>query len=160
MTPAQRDTLLPQLKADPAANAILQAGDTFSLLAWLNQPTATDAWKPAVTGNDLFGKLSIATYDNLTAGKRDAFNLLLNRQTVDATLAPIRNGLADIFAVTGAYTDAAQLGKMLAACIEKATKAQSLLGGTTPAAVGGVQALKRNFSGLADADDANYFVNN
>ncbi len=160
LTNSQYNTLRTAIIADQTANAFRLAQDTASLLAWCNALTATNCWKPSVTGDNLFDNLTISSYDNLSAGKRDAWNMLMNRGSVDATKAAIRNGIKDIFTVTGSYTDAAQLASMLnGACIEFGTKAQIVIGGSTPSAVGGVSALKRNFMDLVTQDEANRLVN-
>lgn len=141
------NTLRTAVLANPAAKVFLQAGDVQGLKSHLNGPSNQQAWKVKVLAADVFSSLTISTYDNLTAGKRDAFSLLLRMAEaglLDVTKTPIRNGLADIFAVTGGYSDATQLAKMLnGACIEFATHAEVLYGFTTPAAVGGVTAIRR-----------------
>lgn len=160
LTPQQQATLLAAVIANPAANAARLGGDSVTLLAWLNGPSATVAWKPSVTAGAMFDSLTISSFDNLTAGKRDAFRLMLDREVIDATKGSIRSGLADIFTVTGAYTDAQQLAKMLnGACTEFATNSQAAIGGTTPQAVGGVSALKRYTTETCDETDANWLIN-
>lgn len=160
-TPEELALLKAAVLANQTALAARDAGDVATLLAWLNAPTATSAWKVTVLASELFGSLTINTYDSITAGKRDAFNLLLQYGPVNASKQAIRNGLADIFNVVGAYTDSGQLAKMLnGACVEFASNAQVALGYTTPAPVGGVTAIKRVFSGSCDESTANWLINN
>lgn len=153
MTKAQLITLKAAVVADPTANALFVAGDTPSLTDYVNAASTTDAWRNSVSSRDLVSALKYATFDSLAAGKRDAFRLMLDFGPVDATQASVRNGLADIFAVTGTYTDSAQLGKVLSACVEKATWAQTKFPFTTPATVGGVTAIKRDFTDLVSQDE-------
>jgi hypothetical protein len=153
LSPAQKVALKAAIQAAPAAKTLWDAGDFWSLAAWVNTPTSTKAWRTAAGADDIFNSLTLSTYDNLTAGKRDALRMIMDRN-VDCTKVAIRTAFADIFAVTGAYTDSAQLAKMLnGACVEDATWAEVALGGTTPAAVGGVAALKRNFVGQLSIDE-------
>lgn len=153
MTRDELITLKAAVVADTAANALLVAGDMPTLTAYVNALTATDAWRPEVPAADLVAVLRFATYDNLTAGKRDAFRVMLEYGPVDATKAAIRDGLADIFAVIGGYSDAQQLPKMMAACTEKATWAQTKFPFTTPPAIGGVTAIKRTFTSIVTIDE-------
>jgi hypothetical protein len=140
--------------ADGPAAALWAAGDFYSLTNYVNAATTTKAWRASVSASDLFDNLTISSFDNATAGKRDCFRMMLDRGTVDATKKSIRDGFADIFALTGGYSDGAQLAKMLnGACVENARWAEVALGGTTPAAVGGVSALKRNFVGSLSLDE-------
>lgn len=160
LTNTQFATLKAAIIADATAAPIRTAGDTAALLAWCNAATTTSAWRQAVSSASLFDSLTISTFDNLSAGRRDALRLMMDQGTVDATKINIRNGLADIFTVGGLYTDAAQLPKMLnGACVEFATKAQALIGGATPAAVGGVTALKRNYVDLVSQAECDRLVN-
>ena len=160
LTAPQLATLKAAIIADPTAGPLRTAGDSASLLAWCNAASASAAWRAVVPASDIFDAITISSYDNLSAGKRDAVNMMLNRGTIDASKVTIRNGFVDIFTVTGAYTDSAQLGKMVNnALVEFATKAQTIIGGTTPAAVGGVTALKRGYVDLVSQDEANRLVN-
>jgi hypothetical protein len=150
---AQKQILKAAIIAHPSALALWTAGDFATLKEFVNAPTATKAWRVNVSGADLFDNLTIATFDNIVAGKRDALRMMMDRG-IDCTKKSMRDGLADIFAVTGGYTDSAQLAKMLnGACTEFATWAEVALGSTTPAAVGGVTAIKRNVVGALSVDE-------
>jgi len=153
MTHDELITLKAAVVADPAANALFVAGDMPTLTAYVNALTETDAWRHSVPAADMVAALRFATYDSLVAGKRDAFRLMLEYGPVDATKAAIRNGLGDMFATGGTYSDAQQLPKMMAACTEKATWAQTKFPFTTPAAVGGVTAIKRDFTSIVTIDE-------
>lgn len=158
LTPAQRNTLLTAIKADPTARGFRTAGNAYSLLAWCNEASSTDAWRTAVAALDLYGALTISTYDSLPGGRRDAFRMILDFAPFDASKTANRNGLADTFATGGGYADNAQAAKILTACVEKATRAQAAIGGTTPAAVAGVTALRRAFTDLVTSDEVNWLV--
>lgn len=153
MTLEQKTTLKAAILADPTASAHWTAGDFHSLTAFVNALTTQDAWRQSVAATDMVAALKFATYDGIVAGKRDAFRLMLE-YGVDATKVSVRNGLADIFATGGGYADSAQLGKMLSeSCVEKANWGEVALGYTTPAAVGGVTAIKRNYVGTFSIDE-------
>ena len=154
LTQAQKVTLKAAILADATALPLWTAGDFPSLTVYVNAPTAQDAWRVSVPAADMVSALKFATYDGIIAGKRDAFRLMLEFGPADASKASVRSGLADIFATGGSYTDTAQLGKMLTeACVEKALWAETKLGFTTPAAVGGVTAIKRTFVGTVSIDE-------
>jgi hypothetical protein len=160
LTPAQLATLKAAIIADPTAGPMRTAGDSYSLLEWCNGPSSTLAWSTAATASDIFDSLTISTYDSLSAGKRDALRMVMDRGLVDASKGAIRAGFADIFAVTGGYTDSAQLAKMVNGALTVfATNAQKAIGGTTPAALGGVSALKRTWAQLVTQAEANLLVN-
>lgn len=160
LSPAQKSTLRTFILQDPTASVLAGNGDVTGLLAWLNgerTPTAA-AWRVNVPKQFLLENVTISSFDTLTQGKRDAFRLMRDLSDIsalDASKASVRNGFADIFAVTGGFTDAAQLGKMMSgACVENATHAQYALGFNTPAAVGGVTAIRRNWSELVSFNEA------
>lgn len=145
---SQKTTLKAAILADAPALALWNAGDFYSLTNYVNAPTEQDAWREDIPAADLFDQLKIASFDSLVAGKRDAFRLLLQFAPVNAAKAAIRKGIEDIFTTVGSsYSDAGQMGKMLGACIEKARWAEVALGFNTPAAVGGITAIKRNVVG-------------
>lgn len=163
LTPAQLTTLRPLVLADATALPLVQAGNVAGLQAYLNGSSGQDAWKPVVSMADIFANTTISSFDNLSQGKRDAFQQLIIEMSklslLDATKASCRKGFADIFAVTGSYVDAAQLGKMLSgACVEKATRAEVMLGFTTPAATGTTTAIKRSVVGALTEDDVKQII--
>jgi hypothetical protein len=160
LTPAQKTTLRAFILQDVTGAALANGGDVTGLLAWLNgeRVPAVSAWRVNVPKQSLLENVTLSSFDTLTQGKRDAFRLMRDLSDIsalDASKGSVRNGFADIFAVTGTFTDAAQLGKMMnGACIENATRAQHALGFTTPAAVGGVTAIRRNWAELVSPNEA------
>ena len=153
LTTEQRATLKAAILADAAAAALWNAGDMYSLAQYCNASTTTNAWRENVPPDQMVEQVRFVSYGDLPAGKRDAFRLMLDYPPIDATRAKVRKGIEDIFAVAGSYTDSAQMGQMLGACVEKATWAELALGFTTPSAVGGVTAIKRNVTGALSVDD-------
>ena len=123
LTSAQITTLRMPVLADGTALPLVQAGNVAGLQAYLNGPSGQNAWKNSVTMADIFANTTITSFDNLNQGKRDAFQQLIIEMSklslLDATKASCRKGFADIFAVTGSYTDSAQLDKMMTgACVD------------------------------------------
>lgn len=157
---AQKTTLRAFILADPTGAGFANSGNVPGLQAWLNaDATPTQAaWRVNVPAQALLENVTLSSFDALTQGKRDAFGLMRNlaqMSALDASKASVRNGFADIFAVTAGYTDAAQLGKMMTnACVENATRAQVALGFNTPAAVGGVTAIRRSYAEQVTAAEA------
>lgn len=159
------NTLKAAVIANPTAAAARMAGDVETLLAWLNAPSATLAWRPIVNYQNMVDSLNYATFDSITAGKRDAFKIMLDAARAGlldgATKPKARKGVADIFNVTGAYTDSAQALQMLnGAFVEFASNAQLALGYTTPPTVATLTAIKRSFTGTCDESTANWLINN
>lgn len=151
--------------ANPTAAAARTDGNVEGLLAWLNAPTATMAWRSVVSYQQMVLNIKFATFDSVSAGKQKAFEIMLEAAkngVLDAEINnKVRNGIADIFAVTGGYTDATQAQAMLeGACIEPATNAQLALGYATPPAVANVTAINRVFTGQCAEDTANWLINN
>ena len=131
------------------------AGDTYTLLAWCNAASASDAWKAANPAQSSDEAAVYTTYDSLTQGKRDSWSIFLMFPR-DFTKAKIRNWVTDVW---GASTSGSISEGILQAGTEKATNAQVALGGNA-VSTGSVSALKRNFAGLCDQSDANWLVNN
>ena len=165
-TPEELALLKAAVLADPVAAQHRLDGSVKYLTDWLNAPSAVLAWKPLVAYQDMVENLNYATFDSVTAGKRDAFKIMLDAaksgQLDGATTAKPRKGIADIFAVVGGYTDSAQAPGMLnGAFVEFATNAQAAIGyAQQPAAVAGVTAQKRKFTGQCAEDTANWLINN
>jgi len=155
LTTAQLQTLLPLVKADATTGPMVTAGDTFSLLAYLNGTSATSAWREAVPAQNSDEAAVYTTYDSLLQGKRDSWQIFLMFPR-DFSKNKIRAWVTDVW---GAATAASISEGILQAGTEKATNAQVLLGGTTPN-TGTVAALKRVWSGTVSQQDANYLVNN
>lgn len=164
-TPEELALLKAAVLNNLAASADRAAGNVEGLLAWLNAATATMAWRSVVSYQQMVLNIKFATFDSVSAGKQKAFEIMLEAAkngVLDAEVnAKARNGIADIFAVAGGYTDTSQAQSMLeGAFIEPATNAQLALGYGTPAAVANVTAINRVFTGQCAEDTANWLINN
>lgn len=155
LTPAQLTTVRAAVIANSTAAAARTAGDTVSLLAWLNGSSATLAWRISVAPQESDEAANYTTYDSLTQGKRDEWVRFLafsrdfgknkNRGVVtDVWGAAIANSISE---------------GILQAGTELATNAQNALGGTAKT-TGTVTATQRTFSSACDVTDANWLINN
>lgn len=102
-----------------------------SIRDWYNVVSATDAWESACDRAALFEATPITQFDGLTAGKRDAWRLLLEQAELfplDFGRPKIRNAVIDIW-------PAAQANAILSTCVRKATRGELVFGGVSETAV-------------------------
>ncbi len=159
LTTAQKQTLAAHIRAnlDPIVVAALAARNDVAITAYYNAPGATLAWRVAAPRELLFEETPIAQFDTLSAGKRDAWSLVLGMANVNATRNKVRKGIVDIWGNTATTT-----AILTDACTEFARLIETVLGGATVTEVvlspgTDVTALRRNFVGqalLADVSDA------
>lgn len=153
LTTTQLQTLRTAALADPTAAAIITAGDTFSMQAWLNakQTPTVKAWKTRYSGDDLYNAHKPVEYIARSAAERSAFDLMIAR-TVDPSKNVIRKGIEDIFSgVFNSTSRAAILNDMQ----ENATRAEAFIGGATQVtATDSISGLNRDFVGLVSTDGA------
>lgn len=154
LTTEQLATLKAYIIADPVAGPIRAAGDTYSLLAWCNGPSATQAWAANVSPQVADEAANYTTFDSLTAGKRDSWKLFLAYPRSYGR-NKVRNWVTDVW---GAATAASVAEAVLTAGTEKARNAELAFGGSNKT-TGTVTALDRTFVGLVDQQDANVLVN-
>jgi hypothetical protein len=93
----------------------------------------------------LFEATDVTKFDGLTAGKRDAWRLLMDNTPIDMGRNANRKAVQDIWGNTDSVA-------VLQALREKATRAQVLFGGTSKT-TNTVTALDRAFTGLLSIDD-------
>ena len=143
----QLNTVVIALRAssDPVVVNALAHNNHVKLADWCNDNSATKAWMSAASRRDLFEAMNIATYDAVSAGKKDSWQMMMSVAPIDMARAAMRKGILDIFVTADANT-------MLAALTEWASNAELLLGGNS-ATSGTVTALKRNWAGEIDAKE-------
>jgi len=154
LTSAQETTLAAHIRAN-TATAIVNALPTRvdSVIAdYYNTKGANSAWVLSMSGTDLFEAMDITKFDSLTAGKRDAWRLMLDFAPIDCTRAANRKAVVDVWGTTDSVA-------VLNACTRKASRAEDALGGTT-ATTNTVAALKLNWEGLLSVDDVSRALNN
>jgi hypothetical protein len=120
-------------------------GQTTMIASWYNNTSNTDAWNSAVSQSILFDSTDIAKFDNITAGKRDAWRMLMDFAPCDATRIKTRKGIQDIWGDADSVT-------VLQNCLRKATKAEVVFGGTS-VTTNTVTGLKLNWEGQISGDD-------
>lgn len=153
LTTAQETTLAAHIKAstDPAVIAARTIRNDVELARLYNVASTTDAWRSEMSGRDLFEATDVTKFDGLTAGKRDAWRLLLNFAPCDMTRQKNRKAAVDVWGNTDAVA-------VLQACTRKATVAESVLGGNS-ATTNTVTALKLNWEGSLSVDEVSYALN-
>ena len=141
LTDTQKQTLAAALRAETnqtVINALAIRNDVY-LAEWCNAPSSVDAWQPAMTNRSLFEATNVSKFDNLTAGKRDAWKLMLEFAPIDFARNKMRKAVTDTWGATDSID-------VLQACTRKATNAENYLGGNS-ATENTVAALKLNWSG-------------
>lgn len=111
---------------DPSVITALAIRDDDAIRDWYNAATSTDAWSNSVDRLALFEMTPITNFDGLSAGKRDAWRLMLEQ----AAIVPIDFGRSKPRAVVRDIWSAAQADTILNACIRKATRCEMVFGGT------------------------------
>lgn len=104
----------------PAVVAALAIRNDPTIAAWLNEASNQDAWITNAAGNALFENTNITKFDNLTAGKRDAWRLMLDFAPIDFARVKFRNVVADVWGPADSVA-------VLQACTRKATRAEKVL---------------------------------
>ena len=153
LTTEQRATLAAHIKANTNEDVVaaLAIRNDNGLTQFYNGLTATDAWRSNVSGNDLFGMTDVTKFDGLTAGKRDAWRLMLDFSPIDMTRNAYRRAVVDAW---GNIESVA----ILKDCLRKATVAEVALGGNS-ATTNTVSALKLNWEGTLGVMDVAVALN-
>lgn len=153
MTPEQEVILVNALRAEVDAGVIAALAERRDdlLAVWCNGETASDAWAVSVSSKDLFEAIDVTKFDNLTAGKRDAWRMLLDFAPQDFSRTKARKATLDVWGATDSVA-------VLQACTRKATRAETYFGGT-PATTNTVTALKLTLPGLLATIDVAMALN-
>lgn len=147
LTNTQKTTLAAALRAETnqgVIDAVAISNITF-LVEWCNGESATDAWNTAVSGSQLFEYTDVTKFDGLTAGKRDAWRLMLDFSPIDMSRAKNRRAVQDVWGNTDSVP-------ILQDMRRKATRGEAYLGGSS-ATTNTVTALKLNYVGSLSIDD-------
>ena len=153
MTETKKQTLAAALRAetDTGVVSMLAIRNDVGLAEWCNAASSVDAWHPAMTGRLLFEAGDVTKFDGLTAGKRDAWRMLLDFQPIDFARNKMRAAVKDVWGNTDSVA-------VLQACTRKATNAENYLGGTS-ATENTVTALKLNWTGTLSHSDISDVLN-
>jgi len=147
LTNAQRQTLKTAIAAetDPTFVGYRTAGNNTEITNWYNTPSSTDAWMFAATRATLFEATDVTKFDGLSAGKRDAWRLMMDNAPIDFGRNANRKAVLDIWGATDSVA-------VLQALREKATRAQEILGGTSKT-TNTVTGLDRAYAGTLSYTD-------
>lgn len=153
LTDAQLQTLAAALRAetDQTVVAAMAIRNDVALRDWCNGASAVDAWNEAMGSRDLFEATDVTKFDGLTAGKRDAWRLLLEFAPIDFTRQKMRKAVQDAWGNTDSVA-------VLQDCRRKATRGAAYLGGND-ATTNTVTAKKLNYSGSISLDDVSNALN-
>ncbi len=153
LTYAQLQTLATALRAetDQTVVAALAIRNDVALAAWCNSLSTMAAWNGAVGSREMFEAMNITKFDNLAAGKRDAWRVLLDFAPIDFTRQKMRKAVEDVWGTADGVA-------VLQAFVRKATQAEKYLGGTD-ATTNTVTAKKLNFTGSVSLDDVSNALN-
>lgn len=127
----QNQTLANHIRAnqDPTVVAALTIRNDQAIADWYNVESATDVWREAATRTQLFEAMNISQFDTLSAGKRDAWKLMIeqaNFTPIDFGRQQNRNAVRDIW-------PAAQADNILTSMLRKATRGETVFGGSVEA---------------------------
>lgn len=147
LTPAQLTTLKAAILAETNNTFVgyRNNGQTDRMAGWLNQSGSTDAWMDAAERRTIFEAIDLTKFDALTAGKRDSWRLLMDNAPIDFGRNKMRQAVVDVWGATDSVP-------VLQGLLEKATRAQALLGGTTKT-TNTVAGLDRAFMGFLSGAD-------
>jgi hypothetical protein len=153
MTDAQLQTLAAAIRAETDANVVLYRTERMDeqLKDWCNAASASNAWNPAMTGGMLFEATNVAKFDNLTAGKRSSWDLMLRYSPLDMGRNKLRLAVIDVWGTTDSVT-------VLQACTRKATNGEKYLGYST-VTENTVTALKLTVPGTISVDNVSQALN-
>lgn len=159
LTTAQRATLAAHIKASTNPAVVTARGngadigrDDTTLAALYNAATTTNAWNRSVQKNTLFDATNITKFDNLSAGKRDAWRMLMDFAPVDATRNKVRRGVTDIWGDADAVS-------VLQDMRRKATLAETVLDDGVDVTENTVSAKKLDWEGTLTTEDVGRAMN-
>ena len=155
LKPAQLATVCTACKADAACNNPRVAGDTITVLAWLNAAKAPAqlAWRVDMQPQEIDEAATYTTFDSLTQGKRDEWRIFIGYAR-NFGRNKNRSVVTDVW---GAATAASVAEAILQAGTYNATNAQAAVGGTSKT-TGTVTALDLTYTAAAISADANWLV--
>lgn len=126
LTDSQQQTLAAGIRAETNQACVdaLAIRNDVAMTEWVNGPSTQDAWNPEMTGKLLFEASDVAKFDNLTAGKRDAWRMMLDFQPLNFSRNKLRKAVIDVWGTTDSVA-------VLQSCTRKATNGEKYLGGTS-----------------------------
>jgi hypothetical protein len=158
LTPAQLTTLKAAILAETDAGVVAARAirNDTALVAWCNSAGPVDAWQDSMSALTLFEDgTDVTKFDGLSAGKRDAWDLMLRFAPIDFSRQKNRKAVLDV------WGDANSVA-VLQACRRKATRAEVYITpniGGNQATTNTVTALKLNWSGQVSLNELSDALN-
>ncbi len=154
LTVPQAQLLAAGLRAETNQTVVdaLAARDDYTLSLWVNTNSIQDAWNAAMQKRDLFEATDITSFDTVTAGKREAWGLMLDNAPLDMSRNKLRKAVVDVWGSTTGVT-------VLQACLRKATNGEVYIGGTSQTTQT-VAGLNLKYAGPISINDISNALNN
>ena len=143
LTDTQKQTLANALRAETNQTVVdaLAIRNDVALAEWTNANSTADAWNNKHGCALAVQTMDITKYDNLTAGKRDAWRCMLTTRRTTWPRTRIRKAALDVWGATDSVA-------VLQSCVRKATNGENYLGGTS-ATTNTVTAPSRIFQAIS-----------
>lgn len=155
--PTMQQTLAAAIRAntDPAIVAAVAARNDDVIRDWYNLETSTDAWRSDIDGQALFEATPITVFDGISAGKREAWRLMIDQ----AQISPLDFGRPNLRAAVRDIWTTPNGDAILTACRRKATRAELIFGGKVEAS-GAISATDLNVEIVLTSYDVSVSLNN
>lgn len=141
--------------SDPAMQAAVAARNDTEIARLLNVLTSSNAWEEALSSLTLFKAMDITLFDGLTAGKRDAWRLMLDYAPINFRDVENRKAVIDCWS-------AANGQPILQKCRRKMTLAETIITPDIPAnqaTTSTIVAVKAQWAGTITVDDVGRIFN-
>lgn len=138
-------------ETNPTVVAALAIRDDVTLTDWCNGASTTDAWIANCDRRTLFEAMDIAKFDGLTAGKRDAWRMMMENAPLDFGRNKLRTAVQDAWGTQDSVA-------VLSALREKATRAESYIGGAMKT-TNTVSAIDRAYVGALSINEVSVALN-
>jgi hypothetical protein len=150
LTAAQVVTVRAAVCADATGKTFINNPNVPSLLAFINGASTTDAWMAATSQQTIFEATDVTLFDGLTQGKRDVWRLLMDNTPINFGRNILRKAVVDTWGTTNSVA-------VLTAFLEKATRAQAAIGGTSKT-TNTVTGIDRTYAGTVNTSDATRLI--
>lgn len=131
LTQAQMQTLKADIEADPVLSAYPSNSDGAFAVAQAYNVEASPAfvvWRTDLTGAEVYGAAVKTEIISRSQGERDVFQMMLNREPINAASVDTRQAFQDIFSGPSGATTRANL---IALAKRNATRAEKLFASGT-----------------------------
>jgi hypothetical protein len=153
LSKAQQTTLRNALAAEtnPTVVDALAIRNDVALTEWCNGASATDAWIAYCDRRTMFESMDVTKYDGLTAGKRDAWRVMMENGPLDFGRNKLRTAVVDVWGNVDSVN-------VLTNLREKATRAEAYIGGA-PKTTNTISAIDRAYVGALSINEVSVALN-